>query len=229
MVKLDLEKAFGSILSEKFDNPLPDPLRFSYIQANKKKAMEDIEKSFGSLYGTRPLLDIDVPKSNFTIRPMGRPEAEDWVVYQAIINLLVDRITKKLSARSYYKLVFLNPKKKTSPWLQFIKKQKDFYDSGSNFVVVTDISSYFENIDLKVLRSKIESHLPNDRGLMKIVNLLFDKFLNPWSSDLAKGFGLPQRIYASRFLGELYLDEVDREYGWRRYWMVKKKKKKIKS
>lgn len=210
-MKLDLEKAFGDVLDEKLDNSLPDPLRFSYIQANKKKSLETIQDSIGSSYETRPLLDIDVPKSNFTVRPMGRPEAEDWIVYQSIMNLLIEKIVKKLSERSYYRLIFLKPTKKTEPWLKFLKEQQNFYEKGSNFVVVTDIASYFENIDLSVLRSKIIDYLPEDKDLVEIVNLLFDKFLTTWSSGRVKGFGLPQGPSASSFLGELYLDEVDRE------------------
>jgi hypothetical protein len=222
---LDLEKAFNSILKDdkRGDNPIPDPLRFSYFSLNNKDVLGELSKNIkNGEYEVKPLLTIDVPKGNFTIRPMARPEIQDWIIYQALIDYLVPQIINKVSKRSFSILNFKNPKSRIDPWKKFDEKNRQLYQSGYLFVVSTDISAYFENIDLNELRKKLVNHISSNNGRAKeIIDFLFNKFLIPWSSGRVKGFGLPQGPTASTFLGDVYLDNIDREMenekGYLRY------------
>ncbi|MDO8504053.1 MAG: RNA-directed DNA polymerase [bacterium] len=223
-MKLNLENALGTILDDDFrgDNPIPDALRFSYTLVKKDKFFGYIESLLRDQnYKAKPLLAIDVPKSNFTIRPMGRPEIQDWIIYQAIIDFLIPKIINKLSARSYSKLRFQNPERKTQPWIKFDAESRNYYNSGFKHVVVTDISSYFENIDLEELRRKILNYNQRSSEYKEVVDFLLIQFLKPWSSGRVRGFGLPQGPTASSFLGDVYLDSIDKEMeeerGYLRY------------
>jgi len=214
-MKLDLDKALNSILKDdkRGDNPIPDPLRFSYFALNKKELLQNFTKKLQNRdYLTRSLLTIDVPKDNFTIRPMARPEIQDWIIYQSLIDYLVPKIVPRISKRSFSIINFKNPRRRIHAWQKFDEKDRNLYKSGYKYVVVTDISGYFENIDLEELRNKLINHIINtDIEAKKVIDFLYNDFLVPWSSGRVYNFGLPQGPTASAFLGDLYLDNVDRE------------------
>ncbi|XOB46483.1 MAG: reverse transcriptase domain-containing protein [Candidatus Nealsonbacteria bacterium] len=215
-MKLDLENAFKSILRDdrRGNNPTPDPLRFSYVTLDKKLIFKEIkEKIKNGKYSVEPLLMIDVPKSNFTIRPMARPEITDWIAYQAVINYLVPKIIRKTSRRSYSMLNFRDPRRRrVNAWKKFDDKSRDLYKSGNLYVVITDISGYFENIDLRELRKKLINYIDKrDKNTTEVIDFLHNKILLPWSSRRVENFGLPQGPTASSFLGDIYLDNFDRE------------------
>lgn len=214
-MKLDLDKAFNSILKDdkRGDNPIPDPLRFSYFSLNKKELLQDLaQKLKNSNYSAKPLLTIDVPKDNFTIRPMARPEIQDWIIYQSLIDYLVPKIVPKISKRSFSIINFKNPQRRIRAWQKFDERNRNLYKTGYKYVVVTDISGYFENIDLEELRNKLINYIESrDIETKKIIDFLYNSFLTPWSSGRVYNFGLPQGPTASTFLGDVYLDNVDRE------------------
>jgi len=214
-MKLDLDKAFNSILKDdkRGDNPIPDPLRFSYFTLNKKELLQDLTKKLqNSNYSVKSLLTIDVPKDNFTIRPMARPEIQDWVIYQSLIDYLVPKIAPKISKRSFSIINFRNPRRRIYAWQKFDERNRNLYKAGYKYVVVTDISGYFENIDLEELRNKLINYITStDIEAKRVIDFLYNNFLVPWSSGRVYNFGLPQGPTASTFLGDLYLDNVDRE------------------
>ncbi len=212
---LELRKSLDSILKDdkRGDNPIPDPLCFSYFTVQKDKLIKDLEEKLkNGTYVAKPLLTIDVPKANFTIRPMGRPEIQDWIIYQSLIDYLIPKIIPKISRRSFSILNFKNQKRRIIAWQKFDAKNRFMYEKGYEYVVSTDISSYFENIDLDELRNKIINYIDKrDKETKIIIDFLYNKFLLLWSSGRVKNFGLPQGPTASTFLGDIYLDNIDRE------------------
>jgi hypothetical protein len=211
----EIIKAIDNILKEdkRGNNPIPDPLRFSYIYPHKEQVASEIDKIINekSDYTAKEILRIDVPKENFTIRPMARPSLIDWVIYQYIVNSISPFITDNISSRSYSIKNFKNPKRKIDPWKDFEGNSLKFCKSGYKFCVVTDISGYFENINLEELRSKIFNYVPDSKEDIKLlVNILFNKFLYRWSMGRLKHFGLPQGPQASSYLGDIYLDHIDK-------------------
>lgn len=217
-MNLDLEKSLQSILKDdrRGDNPIPDSLRFSYFLPYKDRLFKEIKEEFNrNNYSVKPLLQIDVPKSNFTIRPMARPEIKDWIIYQALVDYLISIIVRKVSRRSYSILNFKN-KGSIDGWYLFDEKSRELYEKGFRYAVITDITGYFENIDLNELRNKLINYTNGNLDNKKIVDFLHNKFLLPWSSVRINGFGLPQGPAASSFLGDIYLDNIDREMEKRR-------------
>lgn len=75
----------------------------------------------------------------------------------------------------------------------------------------TDISSYFENIDLRLLIDLIGKRLRNDED--KLLQLLF-RVLGGWSRTTSAGIpldrGIPQGNQVSSFFGNIYLIPLDR-------------------
>lgn len=221
----DLKQALDLILADdkRGNNPIPDPIRFSYFSTNREELIKELSiKLRDQTYRANPLLTIDVPKENFTIRPMARPEIQDWVMYEALVIFLISKISKNISKRSFSASKFKDKTTGTQAWKNFDLKSRDLYEKGFHFVVNTDISGYFENIDLNELRNKLINHIgPSDSESRVIIDSLLTNFLYPWSSGRRYNFGLPQGPNASTFLGEIYLDNVDgemeEEKGYIRY------------
>jgi hypothetical protein len=98
---------------------------------------------------------------------------------------------------------------------------------GFTHVTKTDITAYFENIDLRLLDVQIRTLLRRDEG--KLLELLF-RVLEGWtratSAGTPIGRGIPQGNEVSSFLGNLYVLPLDRaltafckkrEARWLRY------------
>ncbi|TPN03028.1 reverse transcriptase domain-containing protein [Mesorhizobium sp. B2-1-5] len=102
-------------------------------------------------------------------------------------------------------------------WRQFDKLSKEAFAKGYRYLAVTDISAYFENINLDILRDLLISHHPNDH---KIVNLLIEALCS-WTVATPRGHkpkrGIPQGTGISSFLGNVFLMPVDSSLtapGW---------------
>lgn len=96
-------------------------------------------------------------------------------------------------------------------WPKFDQETRAvFKDSGYRFMATSDISAYFENIQLPILRDRLLQHLPDDESL--IVNLLCS-FLEAWCEKTGDGRphyrGIPQGNLVSSFLGNFFLLPID--------------------
>lgn len=85
-------------------------------------------------------------------------------------------------------------------------------EEGYTHLTKTDITAYFENIDLRLLESQIRTLLKREEE--KILQVLF-RVLEGWtrvtSAGTPIGRGIPQGNEISSFLANLYLVHLDRE------------------
>ena len=194
-------------------------------------------------YLPRPLLRIDVPKSSLAVRPGSSPEIEDRIVTFAITCLIAPVLDRRLPDAVYSFRLKAKPeqdrlfedleildfpflKRKTiqkrvsilepwyGQWPEFSEAAKRTYEiEGYRFLAVSDVSAYFENINLEILRENIlQRYLPREQ---KIVNLLCS-ILEHWvwrsPSGRSLGRGIPQGNTPSSFLGNLYLLPLDKAF-----------------
>jgi len=75
--------------------------------------------------------------------------------------------------------------------------------------VTTDITGFYENINLKELRKRIIDYFDGDKEEEKLVDVLFFLLIK-WSNERISEYGLPQGPPASSFLADIFLDYVDR-------------------
>ncbi len=94
-------------------------------------------------------------------------------------------------------------------WPEFESRSEEIIEQGYNFLSISDISAYFENISLPILRDMLLSSLRDEQ---KIVNHIL-KCLELWAVSTHEGFrphrGIPQGSSISSFLGNLYLTGID--------------------
>lgn len=93
-------------------------------------------------------------------------------------------------------------------WVEFDKKAVDNI-INYNYMATSDISAYFENIQLPILKNQILQVLTNES---KLINLLFDILMN-WTERTSNGEilyrGLPQGSSVFSFFGNFYLKPID--------------------
>lgn len=209
------------------------------LEDNLKGLLLKIE---GGTYRPQPLLEIDIPKSTLAVRPGTAVEIEDRIVLFAILCLIAPILDKKLPPTVYsYRLKdkpdkqslfkdteildFPFLKKNTiqtrlqifepwyGQWPKFLEEsQYAFETEGYKFLSVSDISAYFENIHLEILRDILLRYLPREQ---KIINMLLGIYEN-WVSRTPDGRcldrGLPQGNSCSSFLANIYLLPLDQEF-----------------
>lgn len=91
-------------------------------------------------------------------------------------------------------------------WPEFDRATKSaFEEDGYTYLAVSDISAYFENIQLPLLRDRILELFPRDS---RIVNLM-SMFLESWSPRTVDGRhhwrGIPQGTQIGSSLGNVFL------------------------
>ena len=208
----------------------------THFEANLQ---EIAHRLISGTYAPQPITEIDVPKSSLAIRPGSVPQIEDRIVMQTVVLLLAPIADKSLPASVYSYRVKKKPtktalfkesdsydfpylKRKTilteidpfeswyEMWPEFQEVSRSaFEEDGYNFLAISDISAYFENIQLPILRDLLRGEFPDEPIL---VNQIFS-FVEAWSIRTHEGRahwrGIPQGTQISSFLGNMFLLPLD--------------------
>lgn len=218
--KLNLEQSIVEIKSDEQQGKdfCLDPLRFEDLTVRKVRA-ELLTYSLKRLRGGKfeHLIEIDVPKQNYLLRPASRPPLVDWVSYNAVVNYIGGRIIKRIPEASFSFKRFKNKfnedikhKSRIDYWLDF-ENEARLLAKKNSYMLVTDIVSFFEHISLDVLRDRLLLLSRSDKDYHSAVSFLVDNLLHPWTEkNKIEGFGLPQGPTASVVLADIFLYPVDR-------------------
>jgi len=98
-------------------------------------------------------------------------------------------------------------------WPEFEKQTaRAVKEFGCTHLTKTDITAYFECIDLRILETQLRSLLRQDEdALFQVLFRVLDGWTRVTSTGTPVGRGIPQGNDVSRFLGNLYLLPLDRE------------------
>lgn len=154
----------------------------------------------------------DVPKDNGLIRPGAHLSYTDRLVYTACVGACFPTIHKTLKwcqgrIDFSYRLATdpANPKwlkDRFSGWQDFRQRSIALIDGGASYVVMTDITAFYENIDLGFLLSDLRSTGAPNEAINQIGTCL-----NKWAQ--IPGRGIPQGQSPSDILAKLYLNNID--------------------
>jgi hypothetical protein len=87
---------------------------------------------------------------------------------------------------------------------------KAIRSSGYTHLTKTDISAYFENIDLNLLETLMREYLPKDGEIVSLVIRMLESWTRRTVSGVPVCRGIPQGNNVSSFLGNLYLAPLDK-------------------
>jgi len=212
---LDWKLAIKRLRKDVRDDFWPDPLGFRDLLGLAPNIM--LERLAPTLQNYQPQRGVSysIPKANFTIRDSVQITAVGRLVYQALIDRLIAAIDPLLLPS-----VFSNRLRSTthdwmfrpgvSQWKSFTEAcRAALAERPSSYLVLTDITQYFENVHYDALRRQIEHLLPASlHGELRPTTDALFICLPGWSPY--DGFGLIQGVDASSFLGNVLLDYVDR-------------------
>jgi excisionase family DNA binding protein len=156
-----------------------------------------------------PMKTIEADKTPFSMRPGADLTLEDRLAFHGAVASCAPRIDRLLADSVYSaRLDKNNPKflnlSGRDQWLRWRRDTVRLIRSGYRWLVKTDISAYFENVEHRLLFAEIDRVSP-DRAVADALK----RMLAEWASVNARG--LPQGPDASRVLANLYLVPVDEE------------------
>jgi len=194
------------------DDWFVDPLMYKDFLDNKR-----VKKYFASDTGERfghIAEQFNLPKAGFTLRYSLQTFVFDRLLYQALIDQLIELYDPLLLPICYSNRLRLGRgpfifQDGVSSWRNFIQDVSVELESGKKVLLVTDIQNYFECIEIyrleMILRS---SSCAKDRNNSESIDLLIG-LLRKWSPDGQRG--IPQNQDASHFLANIYMNRFDHQ------------------
>lgn len=197
-----------------------------------KRIVISLLQEWNGLYrGTRRVVR-DIPKKGYGERYGLETDFFDRFVYQAICSFLIPFYDKLLSHRVLSYRYDPSPQKAKYLFKNKIARWSTFEGVTLTFVrlkrylLVTDLSNFFENISRAQITSALERAIPEVAATgpekLQIRNAIstLDRLLQQWT--FSGDHGLPQNRDASAFLSNILLSFVDQEmvrkgYDYYRY------------
>jgi len=209
---LNLELAWRRIQRDQYNDFIPDILELRDVDHDRTATLKNLRDNLERGYEPSDLLEIDVPKKGYTLRPGSNMVPEDRVVYQAVVDFISSEVeqppadacfSSRLNKKQYDKdmFEFWRPL-----WLEWKRKMREVYADGYCCLLKTDIAAYFEHIDHDILRTDILNGQVKNKEVLD----LLDKLLRKWAVSEARHIGIPQGCDASSYIGNLYLINLDK-------------------
>ena len=186
----------------------------AWIESDLDHWLDGLVAELAAGYLPRPSRFAAVPKAGNLIRPATILELDDAVVYNFLVGRLLPAVINHF--RSWQEPPDTAYPLGANPngidwtdagflvWRKWRQRSLTALSAaGIEYVVVTDITGFYENIDLQRLGSDIRA-----LGVDNEVVDLLQRCLRNWA--LPRNEGLPQGYSASDILAKLYLDGVDR-------------------
>lgn len=156
---------------------------------------------------------LDVPKPNWLVRPAHLISLEDELLYTALLGACQEAIWEKLKwSQGDPDVAYrITAPSRTPHWVKSgftvwedwrLKSLKAVKDDVF-FVLTTDITGYYENIDHVRLSSDLKS-----LALPAFLHTGVMACIGKWAAP--RGKGIPQGYSASDILAKLYMDPIDR-------------------
>jgi uncharacterized protein (DUF1778 family) len=209
----EIEDALECVKADaKRDIAVRHPLELDLIENNRTTDLAAIKASIDNgdfIPADAPI--VDAPKGRGLLRPAHQLAIRDQIVYAAMGRAILPYIEKDLPANhtviDFAERILKRPL--AGQWFErYFVPHQEFTRSSiheaqkHDFVVVADISAFYENISHAFLISELRRiGVPND-----IITLLRN-CLRTWSNDTDRG--IPQGFLTSDLLAKLYMVGID--------------------
>lgn len=181
-----------------------------YLVNNKDRLIQSIQQG---QYRPNPVRRVLIPKENGKQRQLGIPTVVDRVIQQSIAQKLTAIYEPQFSAHSYG----FRPKRNAHGAL---RKCRDYITQGHIYAVDIDLERYFDTVNHSKLIEVLSRTIKDGRVIS-----LIHKYLN--AGVMYKGHyeesyeGVPQGGPLSPLLGNILLNELDRELETRGHKFVR--------
>jgi hypothetical protein len=217
---LDASQSLNLALAWKrvgFDHPdrcfVQHPYLFSWLEYDLQSFLISIKEQLRAGYVPQDCIICEVPKGGWMVRPGAVLNLSDEVVFNAIVGRYEEAICEALipyqgdpdiayQLQASGKTAWI--KRDFSVWREWRNKSLEKLSAkGIQFVLFTDISAFYENIDLGQLGYDLRMYGFESPHLDTLITCL-----KRWAQPRRKG--IPQGYSASDILAKLYLNPIDR-------------------
>lgn len=171
----------------------------------------------GGSYEPSEIVKFYIPKSSGLHRPITFLHIDDLIVYQAFANIMADIFSdeRKVYEEQYVYSNLFNRDKDDAIFLfkkwnkgyrGFIRKIRDYYNTGNTWIAHFDLAAYYDTIDHFVLKNQISLNSYKD------FTSLLGRCLEKWSNQNNRRklhHAIPQGPLSSAVIGEIYLLPID--------------------
>ncbi len=211
---LDLRTAWGRVKDDIASRVfIRDPYSISLVESDLEALLEHrLSLIRDDKYVPESAYICDVPKGSGLIRPGAYLSYTDRLIYTACVGACFPAIHQRLKSSQgktdfSYRLAALpsNPKwlkDRFTGWQDFRQRSLALIEAGAAYVVMTDITAFYENIDLSLLFSDLRSTGAPEEAINQL-----SACLNKWAQ--VPGRGIPQGQSPSDILAKLYLNNID--------------------
>ena len=226
-VELNIWRAIKRLRNDLRDDWFQDPLNFRFILYKKfflERIASSLDNSIIKYTPSAVAKHFTIPKSGYSTRPSIEVSFIDRIIYQAYIDKLAENLDLSLD-RKVYSFRYNSGKGNDvymfhysiEQWKKYIYQTKSVLTKNKPFLVVADITNFFENINIKLLIKYLKELIHDydnetfekKNNLDKIVDNLNELIVN-WNDKLVNSeFGIPQNRDASSFLANLFLNKLD--------------------
>jgi len=212
-VQLSLELAWRRM---RLDRPnrcfVNHPYNFSWIEYDLPGWLYDISKKFPSSYSPHDPQICYSPKAGWAVRPGAILDLADELVFNAALGHIAPAVWKTLKwSQGDPDIAYQMVKPSTKPawvksgfpiWSEWRKKSLSHLTRNVRYVVFADIAGFYNNIELSLLYSDLNS-IGVDQSVLTLLRTCLDRWSKP------RGRGIPQGYTASDFLAKVYMNPID--------------------
>lgn len=211
------------------DDWFPDPRRYEDMFKHgliQRLVLENFRQNHGT-YRPAKRTVLNVPKTNFTLRYGMETSVSDRALYHALTSYLVPFYDRLIPWNVFNHRHNANEESKKYLFRRAVPAWQDFVGvvrvaiKTSPVRLSTDLTNYFENIDIGKLKKAMMDLLPEieatavQKGHIRAhLDTLFE-CLKEWC--YTETSGLPQNRDASSFLANIYMLTIDRAMLGRGY------------
>jgi hypothetical protein len=224
--ELDFDLAFSRVKNDMQYDFIQLPIEYRIFESDYSDNIAFIKGLVKeNKYIVKRLRKMWVQKKNYFLRPGSIPHFSDRLIFQALIDKVADKLedqlpplddnivySSRLNRTPGSEKMFIHPK---GLWLKYKKRTVDLCDDPKyKSVLVSDIASYFENIDLRLLIDTLQSI-----GIHSNYTQAIHHFLSIWANGRTKG--LPQMLAPCSLLANIYLSQVDKNMVMKGYQYIR--------
>jgi group II intron reverse transcriptase/maturase len=194
----------GGIDKMKVEELLP------YLRRHKDELIQSI---YAGKYHPNPVRRVEIPKSNGKPRGLGIPTVVDRVIQQAIAQILQPLYESQFSSSSYG----FRPHRNAHGALL---KCGEYISGGYVFTVDMDMEKFFDTVNHSKL-IEILSRTVKDGRVISLIHKYLNAGVMTGSKRDPTPLGVPQGGPLSPLLGNIMLNELDRELEKRGHRFVR--------